>query len=193
MFYFAYGSNLDLMQMQLKCPDAQFVSTARLDGYRVCFPRRSFVRDCAIISIEPDAAESVWGALYEVEDGDMKRLDEREGFSARREAARNVRNRVTVRVETSDERSVTAEAYVAVASDDPGQPSPHYIGYLVASAAECGLPKSHLVKLAAHIPVAPARTVAPPTAPEDAPPLAAEATPAPEPKPEAAQRESVAA
>jgi hypothetical protein len=27
------------------------------------------------------------------------------------------------------------------------------VGYLVASAAECGLPKSHLVKLAAHMPV----------------------------------------
>lgn len=177
MFYFAYGSNLDLMQMQLKCPDAQFVSTARLDGYRVCFPRRSFVRDCAIISIEPDAADSVWGALYEIEDGDMKRLDEREGYSARRDAAKNARNRVTVRVETSDERSVTAEAYVAVASESPGLPSPQYIGYLVASAAECGLPKSHLVKLAAHIPVA---TPKPAIAPAGVMPVP-EARPAAEP------------
>lgn len=185
MFYFAYGSNLDLMQMQLKCPDAQFVSTARLDGYRVCFPRRSFVRDCAIISIEPDAAESVWGALYEIEDRDVKRLDEREGYSARREAGRNARNRVTVRVETSDERTVTAEAYVAVASDNPGLPSPQYIGYLVASAAECGLPKSHLVKLAAHIPVAPPRPAVTSAVADEAPPLVPEATPAPEPaKPE---------
>ena len=30
MFYFAYGSNLDLMQMQLKCPDAQFVNSTRV-------------------------------------------------------------------------------------------------------------------------------------------------------------------
>lgn len=166
MFYFAYGSNLDLMQMQLKCPDAQFVSTARLDGYKICFPRRSFVRDSATISIEPEAGESVWGALYEIEDKDLKRLDEREGYRAKRERDKNPRNRVTVKVETSDERTVTAETYIAVPSENPGLPSPHYIGYLVASAAECGLPKSHLVKLAAHMPVPQTQPPSPPpTAP----------------------------
>ena len=160
MFYFAYGSNLDLMQMQLKCADAQFVSTARLDGYKLSFPRKSFVRDCAVISIEPDVGESVWGALYEIETDDLKRLDEREGFRARREHDKNARYRITVRVEGSDERQVVAEAYVAVPSENPGLPSPQYIGYLVASAAECGLPKSHLVKMAAHMPVAPPEQVA---------------------------------
>ena len=155
MFYFAYGSNLDLMQMQLKCPDAQFVSTARLDGYKICFPRKSFVRDCATVSLEADVGESVWGALYEIDEGDLKRLDEREGFDPKRERDKNPRYRITVRVEGSDERSVVAEAYVAVPNENPGLPSPHYIGYLVAAAAECGLPKSHLVKLAAHMPVAP--------------------------------------
>ena len=155
MFYFAYGSNLDLMQMQLKCPDAQFVSTARLDGYKICFPRRSFVRDCAVISIEPEAGESVWGALYEIEDRNLKRLDEREGYNPRRDREKNSRYRLTVQVESSDERSVSAAVYVAVPSENPGLPTPQYIGYLVASAAECGLPKSHMVKLAGHIPVAP--------------------------------------
>jgi gamma-glutamylcyclotransferase len=153
MFYFAYGSNLDLMQMQLKCPDAQFVSTARLDGYKICFPRKSFVRDCAIISIEPQEGESVWGALYEIEDRDLKRLDEREGYNPRRDREKNTRTRQTVQVETSDERSVAAEVYIAVPGENPGLPTPQYIGYLVASAAECGLPKSHMVKLAGHIPV----------------------------------------
>jgi len=153
MFYFAYGSNLDLSQMQLRCPDAQFVSTARLDGYKICFPRKSFVRDCAVISIEPEAGEQVWGALYELDPAELKRLDEREGYDPKRDAAQNQRNRVTVRVEASDERTIVAEAYVAVATENPGLPSPHYIGYLVASAAECGLPKSHLVKLAQHMPV----------------------------------------
>ena len=151
MYYFAYGSNLDLLQMQVRCPDAQFVSTARLDGYRVCFPRKSFVRDCAMISIEPDVGESVWGALYELDPADLTRLDEREGYNPKRNPALNPHNRVTLRVEASDERMVVAEAYVATPTENPGLPSPHYIGYLVAAAAECGLPKSHLVKLAAHM------------------------------------------
>lgn len=155
MYYFAYGSNLDLMQMQMRCPDARFVATARLDGHRICFPRKSFVRDCAIISLEPAADDFVWGALYEISAESMARLDEREGFSTKRDRARNAQNRVTVKVECSDERSLDAETYIATPSDDPGLPSPHYIGYLVAAAAECGLPKSQLMKLAAHMPVTP--------------------------------------
>jgi gamma-glutamylcyclotransferase (GGCT)/AIG2-like uncharacterized protein YtfP len=153
MYYFAYGSNLDLLQMQLRCPEAQFVSTAKLDGYRICFPRKSFVRDCAVISVEPATGEQVWGALYELDGTDIARLDEREGYDRRRDRQLNQRNRVTVRVEGSDERVVAAEIYVAVPTANPGLPSPQYVGYLVASAAECGLPKSHLVKLAEHMPV----------------------------------------
>ncbi|HEY5080323.1 MAG TPA: gamma-glutamylcyclotransferase family protein [Bauldia sp.] len=153
MYYFAYGSNLDLLQMQLRCPEAQFVSTAKLDGYRICFPRKSFVRDCAVISVEPATGEQVWGALYELDGTDIARLDEREGYDRRRDRQLNQRNRVTVRVEGSDERVVAAEIYVAVPTANPGLPSPQYVGYLVASAAECGLPKSHLVKLAEHMPM----------------------------------------
>jgi gamma-glutamylcyclotransferase (GGCT)/AIG2-like uncharacterized protein YtfP len=153
MYYFAYGSNLDLLQMQLRCPEAQFVSTAKLDGYRMCFPRKSFVRDCAVISIEPSISETVWGALYELDGTDIARLDEREGYDKRRDRALNHYNRITVRVEVADDHPVVAEVYVAVATPNPGPPSPHYIGYLVAAAAECGLPKSHLVKLAQHMPV----------------------------------------
>jgi gamma-glutamylcyclotransferase (GGCT)/AIG2-like uncharacterized protein YtfP len=156
MYYFAYGSNLDLMQMQMRCPNAQFVATARLDDHRICFPRKSFVRDCAIISVEPAEGESVWGALYEIQPEDLARLDEREGFSVKRDREKNPQNRITVKVECSDERAMTAETYVATPTENPGQPSPHYIGYLVAAAAECGLPKSQLVKLAAHMPVVPA-------------------------------------
>lgn len=156
MYYFAYGSNLDLMQMQMRCPGAQFVSTARLDDHKICFPRKSFVRDCAVISVEAAPGESVWGALYEIDAADLARLDEREGFSQKRDRDKNPHNRITVTVERSDEKSVSAETYVATPSEEPGLPSPHYIGYLVASAAECGLPKSQLVKLAAHMPVVPA-------------------------------------
>ena len=155
MYYFAYGSNLDLLQMQLRCPGAQFVSIARLDGYRVCFPRKSFVRDCAVISIEPSPREEVWGALYELDGTDIARLDEREGYDKRRDRQLNHSNRITVRIEGADERAVLAEVYVAVPGADPGLPTPQYVGYLIASAAECGLPKSHLEQLAQHMPTPP--------------------------------------
>jgi hypothetical protein len=57
---------------------------------------------------------------------------------------------------------VVAEVYIAVPTANPGLPTPQYVGYLVAAAAECGLPKAHLVALAAHMPVtAPAAVAAP--------------------------------
>ena len=133
---------------------------AHLDGYRVCFPRKSFVRDCAVISVEPSPGEEVWGALYELDGTDIARLDEREGYDKRRDRQLNQSNRITVRVEGADERAVLAEVYVAVASADPGLPTPQYVGYLIASAAECGLPKSHLERLARHMPTPPADAVA---------------------------------
>jgi hypothetical protein len=73
-----------------------------------------------------------------------------------------------VRVETSDDRAVVAEVYIAVPTANPGLPTPQYVGYLVAAAAECGLPKAHLVALAAHMPVTPPAVPAPVAAPASA-------------------------
>ncbi len=152
MFHFAYGSNLDLLQMQLRCPNARFVSAARLDSYDICFPRRSNIRNSATISIEESVGESVWGALYELAEADIRRLDDREGYNpVRSDRMMNRHNRRTLTVECLDGRRVQAEVYVAVPMERPGLPSAQYIGYLVSSAAECGLPKSHLVKLAQYI------------------------------------------
>ena len=83
----------------------------------------------------------------------MERLDEREGFSKARDPSKNKHNRITVKVETAEGKAAVAEVYVAVPSENPGQPSSHYVAFLVACAAECGLPKSHLVALATHMPV----------------------------------------
>lgn len=153
MYHFAYGSNLDSFQMRVRCPNARLVTTARLEGFRICFPRRSRVRDCAVISVEPADNESVWGLVYELDPDDLERLDDREGYVKTRDPSLNQRNRITVRVESSEGKSMVAEVYVAVPSQDPGLPSAHYVGFLVACAAECGLPKSHLVALASHMPV----------------------------------------
>lgn len=152
MFYFAYGSNLDLLQMQLRCPNARFISAARLDGYDVCFPRRSSIRNSATISIEEAEGQVVWGALYEMDESDLSRLDEREGYRATAiDKSLNRHDRRAVSVETVDGRSFSAEVYIAAPMENPGVPSAQYIGYLVSSASECGIPKSHLVRLAQHI------------------------------------------
>ncbi|MCB1485850.1 MAG: gamma-glutamylcyclotransferase [Bauldia sp.] len=52
MIYFAYGSNLDPVQWAARCPGSPLIGVGRLEGYRLHFPRRSPVRQCAVASIE---------------------------------------------------------------------------------------------------------------------------------------------
>lgn len=37
IYYFAYGSNMNLDQMEYRCPDAEVVENVRLEGYRLAF------------------------------------------------------------------------------------------------------------------------------------------------------------
>src|SRR5262245_4381015 len=97
MLYFAYGANLDPLQMRLRCPTAQFIGKARLNDYRVCFPLWSRIRQSGLIGIEPAEGERVWGVLYDVRDAEAPGLDVREGYDPARPERSSV-NRVAVKV-----------------------------------------------------------------------------------------------
>lgn len=148
MLYFAYGSNLDRRQMAERCPEARVVGVAHLPGHRLSFPRRSPVRHCATASIEPAPDATVWGALYDLTDTDLARLDAREGYVASREAESRYR-RVTVAVVREDGTPAEAAAYVAVPTENPGLPSAEYLAHFIAGAADFGLPEEYRRMLAA--------------------------------------------
>ena len=148
MLYFAYGSNLDLIQMRLRCPDVRYVGKARLDAYRLCFPRWSRIRESAVASFVPAVGEKVWGVLYELGDADLARLDQREGYDRRRQAADNVRNRVTVAVTRPAGEKSRAAVYIATPSANAGQPSSQYLAYLLQLAEACALPAEYRAMLA---------------------------------------------
>jgi len=148
MLYFAYGSNMDVVQLRLRCPEARYICKARLDGYRLCFPAWSKLRETAVISIE-EAADAVWGVLYKLTISDLARLDIREGFDLRRDRMRNIRNRGAVTVARSDGYVSAAETYVATPTPDPGRPSEQYIAYLIRLAVACELPEEYVYKLRA--------------------------------------------
>lgn len=149
MLYLAYGANLDPVQMRLRCPDARYVGKARLNGYRLCFPRRSIVRDSAVVGLEPAADEAVWGVLYEIGEADLVRLDERQGYARHRPVADNPHNRATVSVVQADGTTSEAETYVTTPTGDAGLPSAAYINYLVRHAEARDLPEDYREKLKA--------------------------------------------
>ncbi len=81
---FAYGSNMDLVQMRERCPGSLLspvVAEAR--GWKLCFPRRSDGRKGGIGSITEDKSASVWGVVFSVTQQDLERLDRFEGVSSR--------------------------------------------------------------------------------------------------------------
>ena len=77
MFYLAYGSNLNVEQMEYRCPGAVPVGTAVLDGYRLMF-KGSLTG--AYLTIEPEEGCSVPVAVWRVTTADIAALDRYEGY-----------------------------------------------------------------------------------------------------------------
>ena len=71
-YYIAYGSNLSVEQMAHRCPDARIIGQAVLEGWELLF------RGCATIAPNPKKNTPV--LVWEISEGDEKRLDAYEGF-----------------------------------------------------------------------------------------------------------------
>ena len=70
MFYFAYGSNLNHLQMKRRCKDSIFLKKINLKGFRLTFRSKFRAAD-----IEPKKNSIVPGALFEISKSDEKKLD----------------------------------------------------------------------------------------------------------------------
>jgi hypothetical protein len=147
MIYFAYGSNLDERQMAIRCPGGRMTGVAQLAHHRICFPRRSPIRNCAVASIEPFSGPLVWGVTYDLTGDDLRRLDAREGYDPERPPEQNRYNRVSVRVVRLRGEPVDAYTYVATPEPNPGLPSPSYMKQIITAAAAHGFPEDYLKML----------------------------------------------
>ena len=78
-YYLAYGSNLNIRQMALRCPTAKPVGTAVIKDYELLFKGS---KTGAYLTIEPKVGAEVPVAVWSVEPADEKRLDVYEGFPA---------------------------------------------------------------------------------------------------------------
>lgn len=75
--YLAYGSNMDMDQMAYRCPDAAYVGTAVLDGWRLMF-KGSMSGNYATIEREEGCKVPV--VVFEISAADEKSLDRYEGY-----------------------------------------------------------------------------------------------------------------
>ena len=71
--YFAYGSNLNIVQMAVRCAQAGVVGKAVLEGYELAFRR-------GVLTILPKEGGRVNGLLWKVNAWDELTLDRYEGY-----------------------------------------------------------------------------------------------------------------
>lgn len=77
LYYLAYGSNLNIRQMAMRCPMAKPVGTAVIKDYGLLFKGS---KTGAYLTIEPKVGAEVPVVVWSVEPADEKRLDVYEGF-----------------------------------------------------------------------------------------------------------------
>ena len=75
MLYFAYGSNLNHLQMKKRCKDSIFLKKINLKNFRLTFRSKYRAAD-----IELKKKSIVPGGLFEISKSDEKKLDIYEDF-----------------------------------------------------------------------------------------------------------------
>ena len=77
IYYLAYGSNLSLEQMAMRCPDAVVAGSAKIPGYRLLFKKSG---SGFYATIEQDANCFVPALVYKISEYDEALLNRYEGY-----------------------------------------------------------------------------------------------------------------
>lgn len=129
MLYFAYGSNLNKKQMKARCPESVPITKTVLKNFKLVF---NYYAD--IVEIP---GEIVYGAVYDVSDSDIKKLNRYEGYPRHYEI-------INVEVEDDDGKSYKAFAYV-MTSKGIREPEEHYYNIIKQGYMDWNLPQEFLI------------------------------------------------
>jgi len=123
MYYFAYGSNLNKKQMLEQCPDSKPMFIVTLHNYKLVFVGWSRQWRGGVASIKPFRGERVLGAIYEVSDRDLRRLDSYEGYPGNY-------TRFNITVFDEDGEPIKAITYIKSGQLEETQPSTEYLSLI---------------------------------------------------------------
>ena len=101
-YYIAYGSNLNIRQMRMRCPHATICGTARLSGWELLFKGS---KTGSYLTIEKCETGTVPIVIWEVTAQDEKALDRYEGYP-------RLYIKQTLEVRTFDGQRVPVMAYI---------------------------------------------------------------------------------
>ena len=123
MYYFAYASNLNRKQMQERCPDSKPMFVATLPNYKLVFAGWTRQWRGGKASIKLCRGERVSGAVYEISERDLSRLD-------RYESCPSDYNRLKVTVFDEDGKPVEAVTYIKSGQLEETLPAEEYVAVI---------------------------------------------------------------
>ncbi len=124
--YFAYGSNLEPVQMSKRCPGHRVIGRATLPGYTLAF--RGYGRDWAgaVATIEPRYGAIVHGVVFAITREHYASLDSYEGYDGPGKAS-NLYDRIALFVDMEKGGTQDVETYAMRPEAEPaGLPSRRY-------------------------------------------------------------------
>jgi len=130
VYYFAYASNLNRRQMSERCPDSKPKFIATLPNHKLIFAGWTRKWRGGAASIKPTKGEKVIGAVYEVSESCLAKLDECEGSKYRRRP-------VTIFTEFGE--SVEAVTYIMREQSEEEQPSQEYLTVIQQGYKDWGI------------------------------------------------------
>jgi gamma-glutamylcyclotransferase (GGCT)/AIG2-like uncharacterized protein YtfP len=141
MLHYAYGSNLSPTFLNGYCPGAKFVMKAYLPNFRIEFRFYSQKRKGGISSIMPSPGDLVRGAIYDVPEDEMIKLDEVESVP------QGLYSRETFLVLGDDGEWHHADLYRVVEPDGPFTPAKSYIALMLEGAETFSLDPGYVDEL----------------------------------------------
>ena len=129
MYCFAYGSNLSKRQMLARCPDSKPMFKATLPNYQLLFAGWSRQWRGGVATIKTFRGRKVLGAIYEVTEQCLRRLDKYEaGYQ-----------RFNVTVFDEDSEAVEAVTYIKTGQIEETPPSKEYLAVMKQGYRDWGL------------------------------------------------------
>ncbi len=132
--YFAYGSNMDALQMQERCPDAVLISVGMIQGWRFRINTRG------VATIVPEEESVVYGIAWLLSRADEKTLDYYEEINI------GLYRKTRIEVHVDAERRLGSLVYLAE-DNVPATPRPGYLEAIVGAAIACRLPCQYVDEL----------------------------------------------
>lgn len=131
--YFAYGSNINLEQMEHRCPDAQLVGPVTLQNYELQF------RGSGFATVAPRESSVVHGLMWKLPPTSEQTLDRYEGYPRH-----YTKETVTVKDAAGAELPVMVYIMAEPYCRQPALPSPYYYRVIQRGFEANGLPVESL-------------------------------------------------